>query len=88
MDYVKKNEASPVALAYLQDRVSVSETGKQHYGTQASCQQGRAVFFPIIDEKQVEQQHRVMHLPPLKEYLRMLEDYCQQAQQGLFKAVD
>ncbi len=73
---VKEGEASRVDLTYLYDRVMVREGKPQHWGTQTSCQQGRAVLDPVDDPAGLEKRRKELRLMPIDEYLKSLDSQC------------
>lgn len=61
------------AVAMLTDRIEVKAGRPQRYGTQLSLQDGRWVLDPIADSGGVDERRRAMGLPPLAEYLRVVD---------------
>jgi hypothetical protein len=61
------------AVALLTDRLEVKAGRPQIYGTQLSLQKGRWVLDPIADSPGVDARRRKMGLPPLAEYLRLVD---------------
>ncbi len=61
------------AVAMLTDRVEVKAGRPQTYGTQLSLHNGRWVLDPIADSARVDERRRNMGLPPLAEYLRLID---------------
>ena len=61
------------AVALLTDRVEVKSGHPQIYGTQLSLKDGRWVLDPIGDSAGVDVRRRQMGLPPLAEYLRLVD---------------
>lgn len=61
------------AVAMLTDRVEVKAGHGQIYGTQLSLKGGRWVLDPIADSAGVDARRRRMGLPPLAEYLRLVD---------------
>lgn len=61
------------AVAMLTDRLEVKAGRAQVYGTQLSLQNGRWVLDPIADSAGVDERRRRMGLPPLAEYLRLVD---------------
>jgi hypothetical protein len=55
---VAQREVSPNDFAYLTDRVMLKLTGKQRYGTQFHCVDGRFAPLPIEDEAAVDRLRR------------------------------
>lgn len=64
-------EGSHVAL--LTDRILVARGELQRFGTQTQMRDGRFVFHPILDSANVDARRRAMGLPPLAEYLKVLD---------------
>jgi hypothetical protein len=61
------------AVAMLTDRLEVKAGRRQIYGTQLSLQDGRWMLDPIADSAGVDERRRRMNLPPLADYLRMVD---------------
>ena len=61
------------AVAMLTDRLEVKAGRPQVYGTQLSLQGGRWVLDPIADSAGVDERRRQMGMPPLAEYLRLVD---------------
>jgi hypothetical protein len=61
------------AVAVLTDRIEVKAGHRQIYGTQLSLKGGRWVLDPIADSAAVDARRRRMGLPPLAEYLRLVD---------------
>ena len=64
--------ASDVAL--LVDRVRIQRGEPQRYGTQFAMEDGRLVPRPIQDPAGLAERRRAMGLPPMDEYIRLLEE--------------
>lgn len=62
-----QREVSPRDFAYLTDRVILKLTGKQRYGTQFHCVDGRFAPLPIEDEAAVERLRREAGMETLAE---------------------
>jgi hypothetical protein len=62
-------------LALLTDRVRTNQGRPQLYGTQVEIHDGRVVVHPIEDEPNVDVRRAELGLPPLAEYLRILEEH-------------
>jgi hypothetical protein len=73
MEALPKGEVEPRDVAYLTDRVLIGTGKKQKYGTQASFKEGKVVVSPIEDEEHVDERRKAVGLPPLAEYLKVLE---------------
>jgi murein DD-endopeptidase MepM/ murein hydrolase activator NlpD len=61
-------------IAYLADRVSIKETGKQLYGTQLQWVDGVWKPRPLKKPEQVDQLRSECGLPPLADYVQMVTD--------------
>ena len=61
------------AVAMLTDRLEVKAGRPQIYGTQLSLKGGRWVLDPIADSAGVDSRRRKLGLPPLAEYLRLID---------------
>ena len=61
------------SVAMLIDRIEVHAGHSQIYGTQLSLRNGRWVLDPIVDSAGVDQRRRRMGLPPLAEYIRLID---------------
>jgi hypothetical protein len=61
------------AVAMLTDRIEVKAGHAQIYGTQLSLKSGRWVLDPIADSAAVDARRKSMGLPPLAEYLRLVD---------------
>ena len=61
------------AVAMLTDRIEVKAGHGQLYGTQLSLKGGRWVLDPIADSAAVDARRKRMGLPPLAEYLRLVD---------------
>ncbi len=74
---VDAGEASKENYAYLFDRVQIGEGKPQHWGTQAKCDNGRAILSPIDgDAAQVEQARKEIGLDTLNESLKRSDAIC------------
>ena len=70
-DAVKEGHAKPEHLALLEDRVLTNQGKPQLYGSQVHAGPGgKYVFYPIADEKNVNNRRGQMNLEPLEEYAR------------------
>lgn len=67
MEAAPAGEVASTDLAYLTDRVLVSQKKAQKYGTQLGADM---VPLLIEDEKQVDQRRGALGLPPMAEYLK------------------
>jgi hypothetical protein len=66
---VPRNDA-----ALLIDRVLMHDSLPQLYGTQFQMVDGRLVLYEVQDEVLLEERRKSMGLPPLEEYMRLMED--------------
>jgi hypothetical protein len=66
---VPRNDA-----ALLIDRVLMHDSLPQRYGTQFQMVDGRLVLYEVQDEVLLEERRKSMGLPPLEEYMRLMED--------------
>ncbi len=69
----RAGEVSGQDLALLTDRVRVREGKLQLYGSQAQIVDGKLVLNPIEDEANVDKRRAEIGLPPMAEYVKMLE---------------
>lgn len=71
---VAEKNASPVNLAYLQDRILMRQNKPQIYGTQAKTnpQTGKTEIVPIADPEHVDERRAKLGLSPLSEYKKRL----------------
>ena len=60
-------------VAMLTDRLEVKAGRRQIYGTQLSLKEGRWELDPLVDSANVDSRRRQMGLPPLAEYLRLVD---------------
>ena len=70
---VKIGEIPKAVFAGYFDRLRVSSGLKQLFGTQATISGGFLVLYPIETEKYVDARRAQYDLPPLADYLRVLE---------------
>ena len=68
-----RGELKGDAVAMLTDRVEVKARRPQIYGTQLSLKDGRLVLDPIADSASVDSRRQRLGLPPLAEYLRLID---------------
>ncbi len=68
-----RGQAEGQSLALLTDRVAVARGEPQPYGTQANITDGRIVLSPVADSANLDAKRATMGLPPLSEYLRVLD---------------
>ncbi|MGE7206961.1 DUF6624 domain-containing protein [Sphingomonas sp. NPDC019816] len=59
--------------AYLYDRIMLKITGKQRYGTQAMCAEGKRTAQPLEDSGSVDLRRAEVGLPPLANYIAMMD---------------
>lgn len=69
----RRGELDGGKVALLTDRLEVKAGRPQIYGTQLSLRNGQWVLDPIADSANVDQRRRSMGLPPLAEYLRVVD---------------
>jgi hypothetical protein len=60
-------------VAMLTDRIAVKAGNSQIYGTQFSLRDGRWTLDPIADSAHVDERRASMGLPPLAEYMRLVD---------------
>ena len=60
-------------VAMLMDRIAVKAGDSQIYGTQFSLRDGRWTLDPIADSAHVDERRASMGLPPLAEYMRLVD---------------
>lgn len=68
-----KGEVSRSDYAYLHDRTTLKLTGKQRYGTQAQCKNGKRGPQPLEDSDSVDARRAWAGLEPLAEYLASMD---------------
>ena len=73
---VDAGEASKVDYAFLYGRVMTNEGKLQHWGTQTTCKDGKAVMNPVDDPAGLEQRRNELAFIPLDQYLEGLKPYC------------
>jgi hypothetical protein len=73
MEQAPAGEVSLQDVAYLTDRVSMKQTGKQVYGTQVRQVDGKWEPQPLVDADAVDKRRAEAGLPPLAEYLKLVE---------------
>lgn len=70
---VKKGNANPGNLAYLEDRVALRERHKQIYGSQISMIPGQKAFvLPLEDPDNVDKRRAEVGLGPIADYVKKL----------------
>jgi hypothetical protein len=62
------------ALALLTDRVLVAEGELQLYGSQTTTEDGIIHVRPTADEASLDERRARLGLPPMREYMKMLEE--------------
>jgi hypothetical protein len=69
----RRGDVDGGSVAMLADRVEVKAGRPQIYGTQLSLHDGRWVLDPIADSAGVDARRQTLGLPPLAEYLRLVD---------------
>jgi hypothetical protein len=71
---IKYQNASKVNFAYLTDSVKVNTQQEQVYGTQMELNKNETSYQPkkCIDPKNLNQRRKEMGLPPIEEYIQMM----------------
>lgn len=73
---VNQGEAEAKSLAYLTDRVRMTEGKKQIYGTQGQYQpDGKIVPAPIEDEEHVDERRQAIGLESMAAYFRQMNEF-------------
>ena len=72
-DAHRRGDLGGGSVAMLTDRLEVKAGHRQIYGTQLSLQNGRWVLDPIADSTGVDARRARMGLPPLADYLRLVD---------------
>lgn len=70
---VRRGDLDGGSLAMLTDRLQVKAGHPQTYGTQASLRDGHWALDPIADSVHVDARRIAIGLPPLAEYLRLMD---------------
>jgi hypothetical protein len=73
-EQARQGAVPPSEAALLIDRVLMHDGLPQRYGTQFKMAEGRWVLHPVEDEDALEARRRSMGLPPMDEYMRMMEE--------------
>jgi hypothetical protein len=73
---VAEGEASQRNFVYLYDRVMKGEGKPQHWGTQTSCVNGKAVLDHVDDPVALDERRRELYLQPVAEYVETLHASC------------
>jgi hypothetical protein len=66
-------DAEGPQVALLTDRLAVARGRRQVYGSQADIVGGRVVLKPIADSASVDARRARVGLPPLADYVRLLD---------------
>lgn len=74
MSKLPKGEIPPQDVAYLTDRVLLAEGKMQLYGTQFAPKDGKLQPKPIEDEPNVDARRAAVGLPPMAEYVKILDE--------------
>ncbi len=74
MEAAARGEVALPDLALLSDRVRVRQGLPQLYGSQFSLKDGRWVADPIDDLARLDERRASMGLPPMAEYVKMLQE--------------
>jgi uncharacterized protein DUF6624 len=69
----RAGQATGQQFALLTDRVATARGAPQVYGTQVALVAGRAVLKPIVDSARVDARRASVGLPPLRDYLRLID---------------
>ncbi|MCC6180668.1 MAG: hypothetical protein IT237_02425 [Bacteroidia bacterium] len=67
---VAENKASPIHLAYIEDRILQQDNMPQIYGTQIDISCGNPEPFPVVDPKNLNNRRKSIGLEPIEEYLK------------------
>lgn len=73
---MREGEASRQNYAFLYDRVMKGQGRPQRWGTQTSCVDNKAELDPVEDSANLDQRRRDLHLPPVEDYVRQLDETC------------
>src|SRR5689334_11196348 len=72
---VNQKEADKISLAYLTDRIRMSDGKPQLYGTQGQTNpDGSIIPFPIEDEEHVDERREAIGLEPVAEYFKNMNE--------------
>jgi hypothetical protein len=71
-----RGEASKSNFAYLFDRVQVNSGKPQHWGSQATCKDGKPELSPVDDPAGLAQRRKELFMIPLDRYLKSMEPMC------------
>lgn len=69
----RRGQAKGQSVALLTDRLAVARGELQVYGSQVNFADGRPIVAPIRDSAGVDARRAEMGLPPLREYLRVID---------------
>lgn len=72
-DAHRRGDLDGGSVAMLTDRLEVKAGHRQIYGTQLSLQNGRWVLDPVADSTGVDARRAKVGLPPLADYLRLVD---------------
>lgn len=64
-------------VAMLTDRLEIKAGRPEIYGTQLSLRNGRWILDPILDSQHVDERRGSVGLPPLADYLRLVDSVLQ-----------
>jgi hypothetical protein len=67
----KDGTASMSDYVYLYDRVQVGLGKPQHWGTQAKCENGKPVLYPVDDPAGLDTRRKELFMQPIRDYLQM-----------------
>ena len=70
---VDEGRALPSNLAYVEDEVSLADTGEQIFGTEISIEDDRVFVPPVVDPANLDQRRADVGLPPMAAYLERAE---------------
>jgi len=69
----EKGESKPANMALMDDRIRMHRKTKQLYGSQTVSINGKSYVWPIEDAKNVDERRKSVLLPPLADYLKLME---------------
>ncbi|HTT63519.1 MAG TPA: DUF6624 domain-containing protein [Bryobacteraceae bacterium] len=67
----RDGNASMTDYAYLYDRVQMGLGKPQHWGTQAKCENGKPVLYPVDDPEGLDTRRKALYMLPVREYLQL-----------------
>ncbi|MDY0958345.1 DUF6624 domain-containing protein [Sphingomonas sp. CFBP8993] len=79
---LSSDDVSKKDYAYLYDRVMLKITGKQRYGTQAMCNNGKRMPRPLENDKAVDRLRAKVGLKPMPDYLAGMDKIYGQCPPG------